>query len=359
MFYIDSLKLNNFRCYSNKTINFSPTINIIYGENASGKTTILESLAYLGILKSFRDAKDVDLIKNGEDFFFISAKIKEDEDKNTDLVVSYNNKGKNIKKNSYIYQKNSDYIGYFNVISFDPTDLEMIKGAPQVRRKFLNINISQIDKAYMLSLMKYNKILKKRNEYLKNNDKNSIDLLYLDTITKMLTDEAKIIIKKRREFIDKINGFISSNSLSLTKNKEDVRLVYNPQCEECDVEKESKNRQSKDILLKTTTFGPHRDDVMVYINDKEASIYASQGQTRTCVIAIKLGLSEYMININNKQIVLLDDVFSELDNSRQDELLKVLSDKCQIFITSTGVDHINQTILSKSNLIEFRKEEKV
>ena len=125
------------------------------------------------------------------------------------------------------------------------------------------------------------------------------------------------------------------------------------------MEKESKNRQSKDILLKTTTFGPHRDDVMVYINDKEASIYASQGQTRTCVIAIKLGLSEYMININNKQIVLLDDVFSELDNSRQDELLKVLSDKCQIFITSTGVDHINQTILSKSNLIEFRKEEKV
>ena len=192
MFYINSIKLNNFRCYSSKAITFAPNINIIYGQNAVGKTTVLESIAYLGLLKSFRDAKDADLIKNDETYFFINGKFNDDEDKNmVDIVVSYNDKGKHIKKNSYIYQKNSDYIGYFNVVSFDPSDLELVKGAKALRRRFLNINISQIDKEYMLSLMKYNKILKKRNEYLKNDDKKAVDMVYLDTLTTLLAEEAK------------------------------------------------------------------------------------------------------------------------------------------------------------------------
>ena len=172
MFYVKELKLNNFRCYNSKSVTFSPKINIIYGKNAVGKTTVLESIGYLGLLKSFRDAKDGDLIKNSEDFFFIKAKFCDTKDDNLDeIIVSYNENGKKIKKNNYIYQKISDYIGYFNVVTFDPSDLDIIKGAPLVRRGFLNINLSQMDKTYMLSLMKYNKILKKRKKYRSKQDR--------------------------------------------------------------------------------------------------------------------------------------------------------------------------------------------
>lgn len=360
MFYINSIKLNNFRCYSSKAIAFSPNINIIYGQNAVGKTTVLESIAYLGLLKSFRDAKDADLIKNNESYFFINGKFNDDEDKNmVDIVVSYNDKGKHIKKNSYIYQKNSDYIGYFNVVSFDPSDLELVKGAKALRRRFLNINISQIDKEYMLSLMKYNKILKKRNEYLKNDDKKAVDMVYLDTLTTLLAEEAKYIIRKRKEFIEELNPYIRECSLKMTEGKEEVELTFSPNSDELNVEKEYKSKERYDIAAKKTTVGPHRDDILVLINKKDADIYASQGQVRTAVIAIKLALSEYMKKINDKQIILLDDVFSELDMQRQEDLLNILSEKNQIFITSTGIEHINQAILSKSNLIEFRKEEQV
>ena len=359
MFYIKSVKLNNFRCYSSKSIEFKPNVNIIYGENAIGKTTVLEAIGYLGLCKSFRGAKDADLIKNEEEYFFINGKFNSDDDENVDITVSYNENAKKIKKNNYIYQKNSDYIGYFNVVSFDPSDLELIKGAPVLRRGFLNVNISQIDKQYLLSLMKYNKILKKRNEYLKMNDANSLDMVYLDTITIMLCQEALYIIRKRSNFIEEINKYIKEASLKITNNKEIVELTYSPNTVFENVEKEYKNKLKYDAVAKTTTVGPHRDDVVIKINEKEADIYASQGQVRTAVIAIKLGLSEYMKTINENQILLFDDVFSELDGNRQKELLDILEEKSQIFITSTSVDGIDQAVLSKSNLIMFRKGENV
>lgn len=358
MFYIEGVKLNNFRCYGTKTLSFMPKINIIYGKNAVGKTTVLESIAYLGLLKSFRGAKDSDLIKNEEDFFFIKANFSAtDEELSDEVIVSYNENGKKIKKNNYIYQKNSDYIGYFNVVTFDPSDLDLVKGAPVLRRSFLNINLSQMDKTYMISLMKYNKILKRRNEYLKNTDANKIDYTYLDTITSLLAEEAQTIVQKRKEFVEKLDAYVNKYGKSISDDKESIRIEYIPSCLSMDnIKDEYNNKIKKDILLKTTTIGPHRDELKFYINEKEASIYASQGQNRSIVISLKLGLSEYMKKLNDKQIVLLDDVFSELDSNRQMKLLSILHENCQIFITTTEVDHINQTILNNSNLIEFRKE---
>ena len=358
MFYVNEVKLNNFRCYSSKTVTFMPKINIIYGKNAVGKTTILESIAYLGLLKSFRDAKDVDLIKNGEDFFFIKAAFCETDSENKDeIIVSYNENGKKVKKNNYIYQRNSDYIGYFNVVTFDPSDLDLVKGAPVLRRSFLNINLSQMDKTYMLSLMKYNKILKKRNEYLKTTDTNKLDYTYLDTITSLLSDEAQVIIKKRREFVEKLNTYVNKYGKLISSGEENIKIEYIPCCiDKKNIKDEYTSKLNKDILLKTTTIGPHRDELKLYINEKEANIYASQGQIRSIVISLKLGLSEYMKKQNDKQIVLLDDVFSELDSNRQVKLLDILQENSQIFITTTEVGHINQTILNNSNLIEFRKE---
>ena len=358
MFYVKELELNNFRCYGAKSVTFEPKINIIYGKNAVGKTSVLESIAYLGVLKSFRDAKDSDLIKKGEDFFFIKASFLDTDTKDKDeIIVSYNENGKKVKKNNYIYQKNSDYIGYFNVVTFDPSDLDLIKGAPIVRRGFLNVNLSQIDKTYMISLMKYNKILKKRNEYLKNIDSNKIDHTYLDAITSLLADEATIIIKKRREFLENLCIYVNKYGKLISNNEENIKIEYVPCCiDEINIKNEYIDKKHKDILLKTTTIGPHRDELKLYINEKDASIYASQGQIRSAVIALKLGLSEFMKKTNDKQVVLLDDVFSELDSNRQMKLLEMLVTNSQIFITATEVDHINQTILNESNLIEFRKE---
>ena len=360
MFYLKSINLNNFRCFESKKIEFSPNINILYGQNAVGKTSVLEGIAYLGILKSFRDGKDDEIIRNGENYFFVSGDFNDDEDKKSlNIVVSYNELGKKVKKNSYIYQKMSDYIGFFNVISFDPGDLDLIKGAPIERRKFLNVNISQIDKNYMLSLMKYNKILKKRNEYLKLTENNKIDYDYLETLSALLEDEAINIIRKREEFIRNINDYVNEAALKITKGKERVKITYSPNISIDYLKKDNKNRIKNDVLLKKTNFGPHKDDVIIQINGKDADSFASQGQIRTAVISIKIGLSDYMKNINNKQIILLDDVFSELDMNRQSELLEVLSKGCQIFITSTDISNINQAILDKSNLIEFRKDENV
>lgn len=360
MFYLKSINLNNFRCFESKKIEFSPNINVLYGQNAVGKTSVLEGIAYLGILKSFREGKDEEIIRNGQDFFFVSGDFFDDEEeKNINIVVSYNNLGKKIKKNSYIYQKMSDYIGYFNIISFDPGDLMLIKGAPIERRSFLNINISQIDKNYMLSLMKYNKILKKRNEYLKNTDSPMVDYDYLDALTTLLDEEAINIINKREKFVENINDYVNNASLKITKGKESLKLVYSPNISVENIKKDNKNRIKNDILLKKTNCGPHKDDIIILINDKDADSYGSQGQIRTGVISIKIGLSDYMKAINNKQIILLDDVFSELDMDRQRELLNILSEGSQIFITSTDVSNINQAILEKSNLIEFRKEENV
>ena len=354
MFYIKELNLMNFRCYDQKKMAFSPKINIIYGDNASGKTSILESIGFLGILKSFRDAKDMDMIKANEPYFFIKGVfIDEDEEKSIDVIASYDKNSKKIKKNNILYSKNSEYIGYLNIVSFSPDNIDIVKSSPSVRRKFLNVYLSQIDREYMLSLIKYNKILKTRNEYLKN--ELYIDEIYLDAITNLLCNEAKIIIRKRIQFIDNINAILKSVSLRLTKEKEIVQIKYLPNIDADCIENQYNDKKNQDISLKTTTIGPHRDDFLVIINNQDANIYASCGQIKTAVIAIKLSIAEFMKKTNKRQIILLDDVFSELDKARQNDLLTILDKDNQIFITSTTINNIDQAILERSNIIKFTK----
>lgn len=354
MFYLSHIKIDNYRAFSSFEQDFKEGINIIHGPNASGKTSIVEAIGYLGLCKSFKNSKDANLVKIKESYFSICGKFVENEDC-LDLIASFVNGEKAIKRNNIQIKKISDYIGEFIVLSFIPDDLDIAKGYPQERRRFLNVNISQLNKDYFGSLSRYNKILKLRNAYLKDN--NNIDMLYLDAISSKLVLEGKKIIKYRNEFINSIDQYVNSCAISLSKGKEKIKLVYNPNINEDKFEDELKKAQNYDVLNQTTSVGPHKDDFYILINGKEASKYGSQGQIRTAIISLKMGLSKYLKSLNKNQLIILDDVFSELDTNRQEEMLLMLDQECQIFITTTNIEHINKEILNKSNLIEMRKEE--
>ena len=357
MFAIKKLKLNNFRCYTSKLLEFSPNINILYGDNAVGKTSVVEAIAYFGMCKSFRGAKDRDLIKENQDYFFLKASFIAENELKDEIIVSFNGKDKKIKKNNYIYNKISDFFGYFNVISFEPSDLNLIKGGPIERRRFLDVNTSQYNKEYMVGLIRFNKILKKRNEFLKQTEElNANNLEYLKVIDEMYCKEAIKLIDLRTKFILELNNYVKSAALKISGGKESVILEYSPsENVENFVEKLCAKRKY-DFLCKSTSVGPHRDDILIKINEKSADQYASQGQIRTAVIAMKLGLAEMLRKYNENQIILLDDVFSELDFSRQTLLLELLNRKNQIFITTTSISSINDDILNESELIKVTKE---
>lgn len=357
MFAINNLKINNFRCYTSKTLEFSPNINILYGDNAVGKTSVVEGIAYFGMCKSFRGAKDKDLIKEKQDYFFLKGNFTVDEEEKDEIIVSYNGKEKKIKKNNHIYNRLSDYFGYFNVISFEPADLNLVKGGPIERRRFLDINVSQYSKEYMLSLMKFNKILKKRNDFLKNIEElNGSNLEYLKVIDEMYCKEAKMLIEIREKFIFELNDYIKDAALKMSGEKEEINIEYLPSENVENFVNKLASKRKYDFVCKTTSVGPHRDDFLIKINGKSADQYASQGQIRTIVIAMKLGLAEMLRKINKNQIVLLDDVFSELDSNRQSLLLELLDQKTQIFITTTSISSINEEVLNKSKLIKVIKE---
>jgi DNA replication and repair protein RecF len=256
-----------------------------------------------------------------------------------------------------MYRNISDYLGNINIVLFSPDDLDLVKGSPSVRRKFLDQNIGQINKNYLNALIKYRKLLKERNELLKTENV-IIDIDLLDVITKALIDEAKIIIKEREAFIHNINKDIKEFSMTLSNNKEWVQMVYNPHTNVDNLWKTSEDRKSYDIFSKTTTWGPTRDDIKILVNEEEASIYCSQGQIRTACIATKLALARLYKGYNDKIIVILDDVLSELDNYRQEQVLKLIDSDIQTFITTTSLDNIDEYVLKDSNILEIKRGNK-
>lgn len=353
MFYLKNIELMNFRCYEMFSTNFNEKINIIVGNNAIGKTSLIEGVYFLGLCKSFRTNEDQDLIKRGKDFFYVKGNLQID-DKEYKIVTSLTEKGKKINVNDTIYKKTSDYFGFLNIICFSPADLNIVKGEPRIKRKFLDRSISQIDKVYLNNLIEYNKILKERNEILKNYDKYSLDMLKL--YTSQLAKVGKLVIERRKAFICDIEPYIQSKIKEIS-SEESVTINYKPSVDEENIEKAMLDNIEKDILGKTTLIGPHRDDMSFILNDVDAETYGSQGQQRTIALSIKLGLAEYIKEKDEKMIIILDDVFGELDFVRQKKLLNVVDGDTQVFITTTTIDNIDKDILEKSNVIKL--EEKV
>lgn len=339
---IKTLELKNYRNYDSLTVSFDPNVNIIYGENAQGKTNILESVYMCGLGKSHKRAKENELIKMGCSEAHIKGEFFE-EDLSTRIDIHLKKSGgKGIAINRIPIRKISELYGRVSVVIFSPEDLEIIKRGPSLRRNFINQELCQVDPIYVEDLINYSKILKQRHELLKKLDspaENKEELVEtLDIWDLQLVHFGTKIIERRKKFLEEINECIFDIHYDLTEGKEKLKLVYDPSVTEDAFYEELLRNRERDKIYKNTSVGPHRDDLLFYENEKDLKIYGSQGQQRTCVISLKLAEIRMIEQMKReKPILLLDDVLSELDRTRQEKLLKGMGGT-QTIITCTGMD---------------------
>lgn len=350
--YISNLYLKNYRNISNIELTLGEKVNIFYGDNAQGKTNLLESIYICATGRSHRTHKDKDLIQFGYENAHIKTMIK---DRNTtnkmDIhLKKYNRKG--IAINNIPIKKIGELFGYVNIIMFSPEDLSIIKQGPQDRRKFIDIELCQISSIYNYNLSQYYKILKQRNailknskKYYKNNDRDIIDnILIWD---EQLVNTGIKIIKNREEFIEKINIIASEIHKNITDGKENLSIKYKPSVDINEFSEKLIKNIDKDIMYTSTSYGPHKDDIIFFINDINIREFGSQGQQRTAILSVKLAEVELIKQEKEKYpILLLDDVLSELDKTRQEFLINNINDM-QVIITCTGVDDIIKRIENK------------
>lgn len=337
---IESVDLQNYRNYEFLNMTFDNKINIIYGDNAQGKTNILESLYVCATSKSHRGSKDKDIIRFGNDEAHIKVMVKK-HGMNYRLDMHLKkNKTKGIAVNGIPIRRAVELFGIINIIIFSPEDMNIIKNGPSERRRFMDMELSQLDKIYLSNLVNYNKVVVQRNKLLKqlqfSGDSRLVDML--DVWDMQLVRYGSEIIKRRMDFIDNINSIIRPVHSKLSGNKEILNLRYIP-CTTTDNFKDEVIRsRERDIKFKMTNVGPHKDDVAFFINDKDVRKYGSQGQQRTCALSLKLAEIELVKKvINDTPVLLLDDVLSELDANRQNFLLDSIGD-IQTIITCTGLD---------------------
>lgn len=338
---IKSLKLKNFRNYDLLSLNFDSSTNIFYGNNAQGKTNILEAVYLSGTTKSHRGTKDRDLIQFGEDESHIEVIVdKKDISYQIDMHLKKNSP-KGIAVNKVPIRKASELFGIINIVFFSPEDLNIIKNGPSERRRFIDLELSQLDKIYLSHLSNYQRIINQRNHLLKDlkDIKKQESLAQtLDIWDLQLVQYGNEIIKRRNKFIEEINEIISFIHNKLTGGKEKIKLIYEPSNGNLSLEQALKKNREKDFRIKSTSVGPHRDDICFMAEDLDIRRFGSQGQQRTAALSLKLSEIELVKQrINDMPILLLDDVLSELDKYRQNYLLDSIHD-IQALITCTGVD---------------------
>ena len=353
--FLKKISLTNFRNYDNLDLEFDQNINIFIGNNAQGKTNILESIYVLSISKSHRINKDLFLIKDNCLFTKIHGEII-NYDKLNEFEILINKKGKRVSINSNPFRKISEYLSNINTIMFCPDDLEIIKGTPSERRYFLNSSLSQFYSDYSLKLSKYNKLLKNRNEYLKNTEK--IDKIYLKILTDKLINLNVDLIIYRRNYINEINKYIVKIYKNLT-NKDKISIKYdsfiNNDINEKNIKQEIQEKFDRvlenEIFQRTTLLGIHKDDFSIYIDDVKINNYGSQGQQRISILCLKLAeIDIYKERFNKKPIILLDDIFSELDSEKKENIIKYINSDMQVFITSTDLTNIDEKITKNADI---------
>lgn len=335
---IESIELKNYRNYGELHMDFSPGTNILYGNNAQGKTNILEAVYVCCTTKSHRGSKDRDMIHFHEDESHIKLNIrKNDVPYRIDMHLK-KNKAKGVAINGIPIRKASELFGIVNVVFFSPEDLNLIKNGPAERRKFIDLELCQLNKLYVHSLVSYNRILMQRNKLLK-------ELMFkpeyeetLDIWDMQLVQFGREIIRYRRDFIGQLNEIIYGIHFQLSGEKEHLKIIYDPDVEGDDFEQELRRSRNQDLKQKTTLTGPHRDDIGFFINEIDIRKFGSQGQQRTAALSLKLAEIELVKKIvRDYPILLLDDVLSELDGDRQNHLLSAIN-HIQTMITCTGLE---------------------
>lgn len=355
------IKLVNFRNYRRTEISFDKYLNIIIGKNAQGKTNILESIYVLGLTKSYKPQQSNNLIKNDEEKSIITGEIKVAKVYKK-LSVDLDRKSKKVYLNDNELKKISQYIGNLNVILSSPEDINIIKGSPAERRNLLNLEISQISQKYLINLNEYNKLLKIRNDYLKQlSTKFVADYKYLEVLTRNLISRAVIICKERAAFIDEINKNILNvyktimgegelqveyeNSIDYLANEEEIYKFY-------------ETNKEKEIYQGMTLYGPHRDDIKFILNSEDIKFFGSQGQQKLAMISFKLTEINVFRKITEANpILLIDDLFSEIDSQKRNRLIDFISDDIQVIITANDLRGINKRLLERAKIFEIENAE--
>lgn len=335
---IKSLKLKNFRNYDLLNLEFDDATNIFYGDNAQGKTNILEALYLTGTTKSHRGTKDRDMIKFGKEESHLETIVEKNGIEYQIDMHLKKNSPKGIAINKMPIRKASELFGIINMVFFSPEDLNIIKNGPAERRRFIDLELSQLDKVYLSDLTTYNKIVNQRNHLLKELDFNKNALSTLEVWDMQLVHYGKRIIARRKVFVEQVNEIVSNIHYKLTGGREELHLIYEPSNGNISFEQAIERNKEKDMRLKSTSVGPHRDDICFMVKDLDIRRFGSQGQQRTAALSLKLSEIELVKNIiKDRPVLLLDDVLSELDKHRQNYLLDSIGD-IQTLITCTGVE---------------------
>ena len=336
--YIKSLELENFRNYENLQIEFDPKTTILYGDNAQGKTNILEAVYYLAITKSYKGCKDKDVVMfNKEEAHLRAFLRKEDMDRRIDMHIR-KNKSKGIALDLEKVKKAADILGLMNVVLFSPEDLDLVKGGPGERRHFADAELCQLDKFYIYNLTNYNKLINQRNTLLKDLSFNPSLQGTIEIWDKQLISYGSKIIERRQQFTVQLNELIRDIHKKLSGGAEEIEIIYDPNTTIEEYEDKLNNAVSRDLKSKITSVGPHRDDFIFMVNGIDIRYFGSQGQQRCAALSLKLAEIELVKKITKDiPILLLDDVLSELDSNRQNYLLNTIGD-VQTIITCTGLD---------------------
>lgn len=349
--YVKNMVLVNYRNYENLAIELDKNVNVFTGDNAQGKTNVLESIYYGAFAKSHRTSKDKELINWKKDKAYISLLIGRVRlDKKIDINILRDGK-KAIKVNNIKVNKIGELFGTFNVVMFSPEDLKVIKEAPSLRRRVLDMELSQINSKYYFNLVQYNKILNERNTLLKSR---SLNKDIMDVYDAQLIEYADYIVSKRLEYIDKINFYGIKIHREITSDKEKIQFKYNCTVSLDDFKnnylKKLKENITRDREKGLTSIGPHRDDFNVFINDVDTKIFGSQGQQRTSILTMKFSSLKIIKEVTGEYpVLLLDDVLSELDVNRKRYILTSIKD-IQTIITCTGIEDLGDYLDNKAKI---------
>lgn len=357
--FIKRLQMLNYRNYNVLDINLGPNVNVFMGDNAQGKTNILEGIYYCAFARSHRTSKDRELINWKADNALLSVSVGRDRlDKRIDISILKDGK-KAIQINKIKIKKIGELFGNFNVVMFSPEDLKIIKDSPGIRRKFIDMELCQLNPRYYYNLVQYNKVLNERNSILRNRNINK-DIL--DIYDMQLVEFGYNIIMERLEYIKKLNKYSAKIHSDITSGKEKIEFKYTSTIKDLENIKENfyslleKNR-TRDSERGITTVGPHRDDFIVLINDIDTKSYGSQGQQRTAVLTIKFSSLKIIKELTGEHpVLLLDDVLSELDFSRKRYILSTIGD-IQTIITCTGIEDLYEYLDDKSKVFKVKDGE--
>ncbi len=363
---ISKLSLVNFRNHNKINLEFNPHMNIIIGDNASGKTNILEAIIVLALTKSYKNVNDTDLITFSKSKLKVKGNIR-DEKIFKNLEVEITKEGKMVKLNNKRVNCLAEYVSNLKVVTFMPNDLELIKGSPNIRRNLLNIELSQLSSLYLTTYNQYNKLLKTRNEYLKLLFTNGIaDKNYFDILTDKLIEKAIVVYKLRYQYLKRINTDIDNIFKNIT-GQNGIRILYKPNINfdkyEADVIKTTmtkiyKINYQRELHLGMTIFGPHRDDFQFIYQENDMKLYSSQGQQKSAVLAYKLAtISIFNEKSGTKPVLLLDDIFGELDLKKKNRLLKYINTDIQSIITTTDLKNISKNALATATIFSISNGE--